>query len=97
MPARFPKRPKPAHYKGTYHVDSRRVRDQANANPYTRCWRCGNLAIPGDPWQAGHTHDGLAGGLLLPEHRSCNRNAGAKLGSLRSQRKRKGLNAGRAW
>ncbi len=73
--------PKPAHYRGTYHVDSRNVRNAANANPHTRCRRCHQTAIPGDPWEAGHIRDGDPNSPLAPEHRSCNRSAGATHGN----------------
>lgn len=68
---------KPLHYMGDYHVRSQQVRAAANANPATRCWRCQGLALPDDPWEAGHVQDATPGGLLLPEHRSCNRRAAA--------------------
>lgn len=74
---------KPLHYRGEYHVTSARLRVAAKANPLTRCWRCGQLARPGDPWQAGHLEDSTPGGVLLPEHRSCNASAGATMGNKR--------------
>ena len=61
---------KGAHHRGTYHVDSRRVRAAANANPGTTCWRCGRTLAEHPPhrngapahWTAGHIIDGdLAG------------------------------------
>lgn len=81
---------KPAHYRGSYHVRSRRVRQAAYANPNTQCWRCGKTLAEhkrGDRWQAGHLHDGQPGGPLLPEARSCNAAAGARLTN--AQRKRR--------
>ena len=56
---------KGAHHRGTYHVDSRKVREAANRNPNTRCWRCG-LTLdqartkwgPHVHWQAGHVRTG---------------------------------------
>lgn len=66
---------KPWH-QGDYRKRAARVRALANANPDTRCWRCGELARPGDPWQAGHVIDGQIGGELRAEHRSCNIEAG---------------------
>ena len=59
-----------AHYHGDYARRAAALRDAANANPSTTCWRCGDLARPGDPWQAGHINDGQPGGPLAPEHRS---------------------------
>lgn len=61
------------HRDPAYIRDAQTVRDQANRNPHTLCWRCGQPAQPGNPWEAGHTghHNDLA-----PEHRKCNREAG---------------------
>ena len=64
------------HHKGTYLVRARALREAANADPSTRCWRCGGLARPNDPWTAGHVVDGDAASQLLPEHASCNYRAG---------------------
>lgn len=72
---------KPAHHRGTHQVRARKVVAAANANPDTRCWRCGQPARPGDPWQAGHVIDGQVDGELRPEHRSCNASAGATYGN----------------
>lgn len=70
---------KPAHYRGTYHVHSRWVRVQANANPNTRCWRCHRTLFeaqaahgPHVRWTAGHLVDGQAGGKLAAECSHCN-------------------------
>ena len=54
---------KPEHRQGTYHVDSRKVRDAANTHPGTVCIRCGRTLGQHDPhkngkparWTAGHT------------------------------------------
>lgn len=78
--------PKPPHHAGTYHVDAARVRNAANANPATLCWRCGKPAQPGDPWTAGHTIDTTPGAPLAPEHRSCNSRAGAILGNTKRRK-----------
>jgi len=52
----------------------------------TTCWRCGLPIDPGQPWDAGHLDDlatgGHPAGRRLPEHRRCNRAAGAVLGRL---------------
>lgn len=61
-----------AHHRGSYDRRSQMVRDTANADPTTRCWRCNGLAREGDPWQAGHLRDADAASPLAPEHRSCN-------------------------
>jgi hypothetical protein len=89
---RFPPRPKPAHYKGNYARRAKAIRDTANANPLTRC-RCGLLAHQHPPhrngaqgrWTAGHVVDGQVGGALVPEWSTCNLQAGARLGNLRSR------------
>jgi len=55
-----------AHHAGTYHVNARRVRDAANADPHAICWHCGQtlaqhpLGSNGQPqkWTAAHTHQG---------------------------------------
>lgn len=77
--------PKGAHHRGSYHVTSRRVRQAANADPTTRCWRCGltlaerRRTHPKARWTAGHVVDGQAGGTLLPECSPCNYGNGARL------------------
>jgi len=45
------------------------------------CQRCGLGPRAGDPWEAGHASDVALGGgpEVRPEHRSCNRRAGAEL------------------
>ena len=65
------------HHTGTYHRRALKLRAQANANPNTLCWRCGQPARNGDPWTAGHLRDGDPTSPLLPEHASCNYRAGA--------------------
>jgi hypothetical protein len=75
---------KPAHYRGSYHVRSRRLVAAAYQNPDVRCPRCGltfleYAAINGERaarWQAGHARDGEVGGALRPEHARCNAQAG---------------------
>jgi hypothetical protein len=87
---------KPAHRTGGYHVAARRVRDAANANPATRCWRCGRTLAQhpnhrnGKPpkWTAGHVVDGEVAGRLLPEASTCNYQAGARLGNRRMRKAR---------
>lgn len=66
------------HYRGGYKTAARHLRHAAKSNPDTTCWRCGLTARPGDPWEAGHVVDGMVGSPLAPEHRSCNRAAGAR-------------------
>jgi hypothetical protein len=74
-------RPGRSHHQGDYAKRAALVRAQANANPDTRCGRCGQPARPDDPWTAGHIIDGQVGGALQPEHRSCNCAAGAARGN----------------
>ncbi len=82
---------KAAHHRGTYHVDSRRVRDAANSDPLTKCWRCGLTIDEHQPhrngkparWQAGHLIDGDPASPLAPEASTCNGSAGGTLGNTR--------------
>lgn len=58
------------------------------------CSRCLEPIDPTEPWDAGHIDDlalgGAADGAVAPEHRSCNRRAGARLGlALRSTTRRR--------
>lgn len=90
----MPAKVKPAHYRGSYHVTSRRVRQAAQADPLTRCWRCGRTLAEHPPhrngaparWMAGHIVDGLIGGPLAPEASTCNLSAGATAGNQRRGR-----------
>ena len=75
----MPNTPGAIHYRNDYDRRAKTVRRYANANPDARCWRCGQPARPGDPWQAGHLIDGDPASPLAPEHRSCNAGAGATL------------------
>lgn len=87
-------RTKPAHYRGSYHVDSKRVRDRANADPTTRCRRCGltlaeiRKVKPRAKWTAGHVVDGQPGGVLRPECSPCNYRAGQALAMARKRHRR---------
>jgi hypothetical protein len=47
------------------------------------CWRCGQLMLPGQALDAGHSVDRALGGTVADrmEHASCNRRAGAILGN----------------
>lgn len=82
---------KGAHHSGTYQVRARAVRDAANRNPATQCWRCGlTLAehaphADGKPvtWTAGHVIDTDPTSPLMPEASTCNYSAGASAGNTR--------------
>lgn len=78
------------HYDQPYKVRAKALRQRANADPLTRCWRCGRTLAeeqarqPSKPvsWHAGHTIDGDNTAPLLPEHSTCNTSAGATAGNL---------------
>ena len=84
-----------SHYRGDYARRAAIVRRNANANPLTRCWRCGQLAQPGQPWQAGHLRDSDPTSPLLPEHRRCNAAAGGRLGGV--LRRERSFSTSRRW
>lgn len=90
----MPRTTKPAHYGGSYHIASRKVRQAANADPTYRCPRCGLTRDEGRArwgaggnWDAGHRQAGEIGGPLRAEHAHCNRSHGQKL-SVISKRRR---------
>lgn len=60
-----------------------------------RCPRCLRIIQPGEAWDLGHVHDlalgGHPAGRMLPEHASCNRSAGARLGNVTRRRSRRRL------
>lgn len=67
---------------GNFARRARAVRDAANRNPDTRCWRCGRTkAEHGRPWHAGHLNDSEIGGPLAPECEPCNTSHGAAHGN----------------
>ena len=78
---------KPAHHRGSYQAKAKQVRDRANANPATQCWRCGLTLDQHAPhrdgkpaqWQAGHTRDGDTLAPLAPEASTCNQRAAAAM------------------
>jgi len=60
------------------------------------CARCGELIEPGRPWDLGHNDDRTA--WTGPEHRSCNRVAGAKNAAMVTNAMRKaGVHTSREW
>lgn len=81
-----------AHYRGAYQKQAQAVRLAARLMP-TTCARCGLPITADQAVDAGHVHDGQAGGALVAEHASCNRAAGAVLGNQR----RRGLRTSRQW
>lgn len=89
-----------SHYTGSYDARAKRVRDAANADPTTRCWRCGKTLAEARKmhpdrnvvWHAGHTVDGNNAFPLAPEHSVCNTSAGGAIGS-----KRRMLRPSRKW
>lgn len=80
---------KSAHHRGTYQVRARRLVAAANADPTTRCHRCGLTLSEHRPhksgkpafWTAGHLVDGEIDGVLMPEASTCNHRAGAIAGN----------------
>lgn len=81
-----------AHYGGAYPRQAQAVRLAARLMP-TTCARCGLPITADQAVDAGHVHDGQAGGALAAEHSHCNRSAGALLGNQR----RRGLRTSRQW
>ncbi|GGL27594.1 hypothetical protein H9L10_03595 [Phycicoccus endophyticus] len=84
-------KPKAAHHRGNFHVRARHIRDTANADPTTTCWRCGHTLAEHPPhkngkpatWTAGHIIDGDPTSPLAPEASTCNYSAGATTGNQR--------------
>jgi hypothetical protein len=104
--ANWRKKTKPApHHRGDYLVRSRDVRDAANADPATRCWRCGKTLREHAPhhngkparWTAGHLRDSDPTSPLLPEASTCNYSAGALLGGRRTQAKHRVEPSSETW
>lgn len=72
---------------GSAHQQERRRWSPLVASGQATCWRCGRLIRPGSPWDLGHDdHDRTI--YRGPEHRACNRRAGALKGN-RSPKRRK--------
>jgi hypothetical protein len=76
---------------GTYKARAAYVRARANANPDTRCWRCGRTLDEHEPhasgrrpwWEAGHIDGHLE--RLAPEASICNHRANAIANNNRAQ------------
>lgn len=60
------------HYHGGYQQAAAHLREQAAADPATRCAICGHPAKPGDPWTAHHILEGNPASPLAAAHASCN-------------------------
>ena len=79
---------KAPHHSGSYHRRAMALRAAANADPGTRCWRCGRTLAEHPPtktgraprWTAGHVEDrnGNLTGELAPEPDVCNFTEGAR-------------------
>jgi hypothetical protein len=75
------------HYAGDYARRAAAIRAAANADPLTRCWRCGRTlaevrdAKPAATWDAGHLIDSDPASPLAAECSPCNRGAGARMGN----------------
>lgn len=75
----------------SFKLRAKPVRDRANADPTTRCWRCGRTlaevrrAEPGRTvaWHAGHTVTGDRWSPLLAECSVCNLRDAAKTTTLK--------------
>ncbi len=82
---------KGAHHSGDYQVRAQAVRDAANSDPNTKCWRCGKTLAEHEPhkggkparWTAGHIIDSDPTSPLAPEASTCNYIAGALTGNAR--------------
>lgn len=70
---------------GSEHQRTRASWRQAVAAGEVACARCGRLIVPGAPWDLGHV-DGDRSRYWGPEHRRCNRSAGAAMGNRRRRR-----------
>jgi len=72
--------PKPPHHAGDFDTTAAHVRAQANADPNTTCWRCGNTLDQCRPhrdgtparWTAGHLRDDDPTSPILAECSPCN-------------------------
>lgn len=88
-----------AHHRGRFTARARAVRAEANADPLTRCWRCGRTLAQHPPhltgrpahWTAGHPDgwEGVEDAPLLPEASTCNYAAGGRLGNERKAARRR--------
>lgn len=71
---------------GTHWHRRRQAWQPIVATGQLHCWRCNQPIHPGQPWDLGHLIDVIAGGTdtnTQPEHRTCNRAAGADITNAR--------------
>lgn len=68
---------------GSAHRALRRALEPEVAAGQVACARCGELIKPGEPWDLGHRDGSGKREYQGPEHRTCNRSAGAKLRNAR--------------
>lgn len=84
------------HHNARAQAAARRALAPLVASGLAVCHRCGEPVLPDQDWDAGHVDDlGLGGnpfGRVLPEHTSCNRSAGGRLGNQLRPRGRRRLN-----
>lgn len=84
-------RGKAPHHRGPHQVTARRIKQAADADLTTRCWRCQRTmpeirrTKPHAQWQAGHLTDGQVGGPYAPECSPCNAAAGARITNNKKQ------------
>ena len=72
---------------GAAHQALRRRWASVVARGGVMCARCGREIVPGSPWDLGHVDGSGKGEYSGPEHRRCNRRAGARRGNrLRARR-----------
>jgi hypothetical protein len=66
------------------HKAERKRLEPIVARGETPCARCGELIVPPEPWDLGHTDDRTV--WTGPEHQDCNRAAGARKRNARARR-----------
>jgi hypothetical protein len=77
----------PHHRDPDYRRRAAAIRAAANANPTTRCWRCGQTQAEHQrSWTAGHLVDGDNTAPLAAECAHCNYSAGATHGNATATR-----------